>query len=57
MSVAIKPPKYTPDNDGITHINLYSKSRTVLGRQLSNFAHSPFKHPKYGELLCSKASL
>jgi hypothetical protein len=55
MSVAIKPPKYTPDKDGIDHINLYSKSRTVLGRQLSNFAHSPFKHPEYGEFASVEA--
>jgi hypothetical protein len=27
--------------DGITHINVYSKGNTALGRFLSNFAHSP----------------
>ena len=26
-----------PEEDGITHINCYSKSKTILGRQLSNF--------------------
>lgn len=30
-----------PDNDGITHVNVYSKGRTTLGRFLSNFALSP----------------
>lgn len=28
--------------DGITHINIYSKGKTELGRWLSNFAYSPF---------------
>lgn len=28
---------YHPDTDGITHINVYSKGRTELGRRLSNF--------------------
>ncbi len=31
-----------PENDGITHINVYSKGKTKLGRLLSNFAHTPF---------------
>lgn len=29
--------------DGITHINIYSKARTFLGKQLSNFAYSPIE--------------
>lgn len=37
------------ENDGIDHINTYSKSRTDLGRLLTNFAHSPFVHPYYGK--------
>lgn len=28
--------------DGITHINIYSKGNTALGRVLSNFARTPF---------------
>src|SRR5882724_14111 len=32
-----------PKNDGIDHINIYSKGATELGRALSNFAHSPVK--------------
>ena len=32
-----------PEEDGITHINCYSKGKTVLGRFLSNFAKAPFK--------------
>lgn len=35
-------------NDGIYFINIYSKARTTLGRNLSNFSHHPFTHPKYG---------
>ena len=35
-------------NDGIYFINTYSKGNTTLGRSLSNFAHSPFTHPKLG---------
>lgn len=32
-----------PDNDGVDHINVYSKGKTELGRKLSNFAHTPFE--------------
>ncbi len=34
-----------PNEDGITHINVYSKAKTELGRFLSNFAHSPVNTP------------
>lgn len=37
-----------PSEDGITHINAYSKGKTELGRLLSNFALTPFVHSKYG---------
>jgi predicted NAD-dependent protein-ADP-ribosyltransferase YbiA (DUF1768 family) len=33
---------FLPHQEGLTHINAYSKSRTVLGKLLSNFAHAPF---------------
>ncbi len=39
---------YDPKDDGVTHINIYSKGKTELGRLLSNFGHTPFKHPDYG---------
>lgn len=39
---------YEPKNDGIDHINAYSKSLCELGRLLTNFAHTPFEHPQYG---------
>jgi hypothetical protein len=34
-----------PNEDGITHINVYSQAKTELGRFLSNFAHSPVNTP------------
>lgn len=30
-----------PELDGITHINIYSKGKTTIGRALSNFAYLP----------------
>ena len=32
-----------PNQDGLTHLNVYSQACTVLGRFLSNFAHAPFE--------------
>ncbi|AZU98315.1 hypothetical protein SEPL_056 [Salmonella phage SE_PL] len=40
---------FDPTEDGLTHINTYSKGRTVLGRMLSNFAYSPFVYEPYGK--------
>lgn len=34
--------------DGKSHINIYSKGRTVLGRTLSNFSHHKFNHDELG---------
>ena len=44
-------PSVNPKDDGKTHINCWSKGRTALGRELSNFANTPFKHPKYGNFV------
>lgn len=33
--------KLDPSNDGVDHINVYSKGKTALGRFLTNFAYSP----------------
>lgn len=33
--------KLDPLNDGVDHINVYSKGKTALGRFLTNFAYSP----------------
>lgn len=41
--------KINPDEDGITHINVYSKGKTELGQLLSNFAYTPFVHSEYGK--------
>ena len=41
-------PSVNPEDDGVTHINVYSKASTRLGYLLSNFAHTPFYHPKHG---------
>lgn len=35
-----------PHEDGITHINIYSKGKTELGKLLTNFAHTPVKLPE-----------
>lgn len=35
-----------PNEDGKTHINIYSKGRTPLGRFLTNFAHSELILPE-----------
>lgn len=40
---------YDPTEDGVTHINTYSKGKTELGRMLSNFAFSPFVYSEYGK--------
>lgn len=40
---------FEPKNEQIDHINIYSTSASKLGRLLSNFAHTPFKHPVFGE--------
>lgn len=36
------------EDDGVTHINIYSRGATQVGRDWSNLAHSPFVHPVYG---------
>lgn len=43
-----KKNKWGPETDGQDHINVYSRGRTWLGRQLTNFAHTPFSHHRYG---------
>lgn len=40
---------FQPENDGIDHINIYSKGQTELGRWLTNFAHSPIEIPEHGK--------
>lgn len=33
---------FEPANDGVDHINIYSRGKTKLGKLMSNFAHTPF---------------
>lgn len=40
--------QFAPQNDGVTHINIFSKGKTELGRRLSHFDKSPFIHPYFG---------
>jgi hypothetical protein len=37
-----------PEEDGITHINVYSKGKTALGRWLSNFQYCPIQTISHG---------
>ena len=37
-----------PEQDGINHINVYTRAKTALGQDLSNLAHIPFNHPQHG---------
>ena len=46
---------YTPNNDGVDHINIYSRGKTELGRLLSNFAYSIFEHPRFGKFYSVEA--
>lgn len=39
---------FTEDSDGVTHINISITGKTKLGKMLSHFYESPFKHPKFG---------
>ncbi len=41
--------EYLPINEGKDHLNVYSKSALLVGRQLSNFHFAPFKHTQDGE--------
>ena len=38
-----------PTKDGVTHINIYSRASTKLGRALSNFAPLGFELPDHGK--------
>lgn len=40
--------KYVQE-DGVSHINVYSRGATELGKQLSHFWKKPFVHPFYGK--------
>lgn len=48
-------PIWNPNEDGITHINTYSRGRTELGRLMSNFAATPFTFEPYGTFASGEA--
>lgn len=37
-----------PENDGVDHINIYSKGKTTLGRWASNFTKQTMRCPEQG---------
>lgn len=39
---------YQPKDDGTTHLNVYSRASSRLGRALSNFSNLSFIHPIHG---------
>lgn len=42
--------KIQPSEDGVTHINIYSRGHSDLGRKLSHFSREyPLTHPQYGK--------
>lgn len=41
-----------PNDDGVTHINMYTGARTQLGRMMTNLADIPIDHPEYGRFAC-----
>lgn len=43
-----------PMDDGITHIDIYTKGKTRLGRLLTNLADIPVHHPIYGTFRCAE---
>ena len=50
MALEILSGLNNPDNDGVTHINVYSRGRTVLEKLLSNFAEIPMDSPEFGRV-------
>lgn len=43
---------WLPSEDGVTHIDIYTKGATRLGRDLTNLAPLGFVHPVYGAFAC-----
>ena len=41
--------QFNPEDDGITHINIWFQGKTELGRMLSHFYELPFTHPFFGD--------
>ncbi|MCK9616163.1 MAG: hypothetical protein M0R48_11845 [Candidatus Omnitrophica bacterium] len=43
---------YGPLTDGVTHINIYTKGKTKLGRDLTNLSRHGFEMKEYGRFEC-----
>lgn len=41
-------PAFDPAEDGVSHINVFTRGRTKLGRDLSNFQECNIVHPYFG---------
>lgn len=41
-------PQINPDEDGVSHINVYTRGKSKLGRDLSNFQECNIEHPYLG---------
>lgn len=50
--IKLHPPDYTPSADGRSHINVYTKGKTWLGKALTNLAPIGFVHPTDGKFAC-----
>ena len=52
MSTTAKPEAaastYNPDEDGVTHVNVFTRGKVKLGRDLSNFQECNIDHPYFG---------
>lgn len=45
---------FSPDTDGVNHINVYSAGKTELGRRLSNFSNTFLDHPELGHFMSAE---
>jgi len=43
---------FLPINDGVDHINIYTKGKTILGRRLTNISSDPVTVEGYGSFKC-----
>lgn len=48
MKITLRGIEIDPADDGTSHINVWSKGKTELGRLLTNFAYTSFRHPEHG---------
>lgn len=48
LSPTLSYKDYCVSDDGVTHINVWSRGQTDLGQYLSHFSNIPFEHPEFG---------